>query len=225
MSFPQQLSETIWNYDISSFLSFKDSISLRQTCHSLNSSYTFQHDPRTDHQYAVSKAAHHGNLVALRCIVKVPYVDSEAAMIAAANGSDWEIVKNLLNVDESLNASAGDNIVMKQACQVGNLDMIRILLQHELTTTGLTEALIPIIGKDRTDVVGLLLLDERFQLSGSLLRTLLMYLIDPTSQEMFVLIYNHQPSNIELDDDERMNLLVFAHRRECDQIIAVLEHH
>jgi hypothetical protein len=225
MSFPQQLSESIWNYDISSFLSFKDSINLRQTCHSLNSSYTFQHDPRTDHQYAVSKAAHHGNLVALRCILKVPYVDSEPAMIAAANEGDWEIVKNLLNVDESLNASAGDNIVMKKACEVGNPDMIRILLQHELTSTGLAKSLMSSIFRNQIDVVSLLLLDGRFQLGWFLLRMTLTHLIHDNTQEMFVLVYNHEIPTLALRNDQRGEWLATARFIRCEQIIAVLELH
>jgi hypothetical protein len=103
--------------------------------------------------------------------------------------------------------------------------MIRILLQHELTTTGLTEALMFSISRQQIDVVALLVLDERFQPSEFLLRMMLMHLIRDNTQEMFVLLYNNYKPTLALSVGERGVWLTAARLRGYDQIIVVLEMH
>jgi hypothetical protein len=163
----QQLPETIWNYEITSLLTFKDSISLRKTNRAFNSTYAFKHDPRTDNQFAAFKAASVGNLAALSCILNVPYVDSEIAMIRAATVYDWEAVNTLFNVDETMDPSAHENFLMKQACNVGNMDIVQLLLNRNLLPTGLDISLMIAVEQNEVEIVEILLADDRFTLSGS----------------------------------------------------------
>jgi hypothetical protein len=127
-----RLPDAILNHEIAPYLTFTESINLRKTAKSFNESYIYQHDPRLDLQLAIAKASSEGKLDAVRCLLKVPFIDpgfnyNYAVRITALKGH-VEIMQELLT-NRLVDPADFNNEAIINAASHGHSDIVKMLLK------------------------------------------------------------------------------------------------
>jgi hypothetical protein len=208
-----QLPDVVLNHEIANYLSFIDSISLRRTSNYFDSIYQCQHNPRIDAQFAVNKAVSALNRDALKCILKVEYVDSKFSLFRAAASHNWDGIEFLLDIDKSLDPSAYNNWVMVQACNYGSLRIVQTLLGKSLSPIGLDYAFFRAAIMDEFEIVSLLLEDVRVDVRLNYSQLFALFIRNEHNPVMFRLLFNNSRCSNGLSE-RQIRFLLFCLNRQ-----------
>jgi hypothetical protein len=157
---PNKLSTLLYDIIrlIASLLPLKDSLRLSVCSRRLQPLYDYNHDPRLDNQFAVSKGVEKRKWTLLETIILVPYVAHEYLFrMAAAHGQDalmqrimkirefpltsmyhafWIAackghvccMQLLLNSSRGLDPASSNNLTLRVASYSGRADVVKLLL-------------------------------------------------------------------------------------------------
>jgi ankyrin repeat protein len=115
IKFISDLPLDVINHDIICLLPFTEAVALSKTSRLFNGGVKYNHNPTLDNQFAIKLAVQKSNLDAIKCLLKVPFVnpsfDDNHAIQAASYKGHLEIVRLLLdNPNTVLNYSASKAI-------------------------------------------------------------------------------------------------------------------
>jgi hypothetical protein len=121
----------IINHDIMCLLSFTDAVSLSMTSKLFNGAIKYNHNPTIDDQFAIIKAVQNNNVDAIKCLLKVEYIDpalndNEPLIRAIKNNSS--ALFELLLKDPRVNPAARNNLAVRIATSKNKTDMLQLLL-------------------------------------------------------------------------------------------------
>jgi ankyrin repeat protein len=156
------LPHDIIEYEVTCLISFADALSLRNTNHFFNASFNYNHNPRLDNQSAIKLAVRDGNINAIKCLLKIDYVDptienNYPIKLAVRNGN-VQVVKALLDSGK-VDPSAEYNYPLRTATN-GNLEMVRFLLDYpnfDLHNVNVTLALSEALKQRKDDIARLMI--------------------------------------------------------------------
>jgi ankyrin repeat protein len=163
--------------------------------------------------------------------VKAPFAPAEAALVAAALKQDWEVVRRLIEVGASVEATNDSGLTaLMVAATNGNVEMLRTLLEHQarvdsMDSTGRT-ALHYAIRAGKLEAVKLLLPRmSNLEVVSAPDRDLLTMALETGDMKIFQSVLEKSPATLQWTPSTRHALEVALHADMKDQVRLLLSKH
>lgn len=126
------------------------------------SDFDFQHNPRLDDQFAVKRAFETWNLNAIRCLLKVEFVDFgfDNNYPIRMSGGNIQLLKVLIE-NPSLDPGANNNEALRNAAYFNRIEAVELLLTKLDPRKDQNEAFVLAVQQGHHDLIIIMLRDDR----------------------------------------------------------------